>query len=83
MSFQQVFAVRAAGLELIPPLRLDGRKDIQSVKLAWSILNSDFKAHLQVLLLGIINDVTSAHTEDSLICLQLKEIFENLPQKSL
>ena len=35
-----VFPLRASGLWLIYSMMLDGRKDIQSVESAWSILNS-------------------------------------------
>ena len=34
-----VFPLRASGLRLIYSMTLDGRKDIQSVESAWSILN--------------------------------------------
>ena len=41
-----VFALRASVLGLITSMRLDGRKDIQSLKSAWSILYAELKAHV-------------------------------------
>ena len=38
------FRLRASGLELISSMRLDGRKGIQSVRSAWSILHSELIA---------------------------------------
>ena len=38
------FALRASRLELISLIRLDVWKDVKSVKSAWSILHSEFKA---------------------------------------
>ena len=38
--------MRASVLELISSVRLDGKKDIQSVKSAWSVLNAEFKARI-------------------------------------
>lgn len=40
------FSLRASRLELIPSVRLDRRKQIQSVKSDWSILQSEVKAHI-------------------------------------
>ena len=38
--------MRASVLELISSIRLDGKKDIQSVKSAWSVLSEEFKARI-------------------------------------
>ena len=46
------FLLRASGLGLKSSMRLDGRKDIQSVKSVWSILHSELKAHIVPLLEG-------------------------------
>ena len=38
------FVLKASGYELISSMSLDGRKNIKSVKPAWSISHSEFKA---------------------------------------
>ena len=38
-----VFALRASGLRLISSMRLDDKKNIQSVKSVWSVLHSELK----------------------------------------
>ena len=44
--------VRASGIGLISSMRLDGRKDIQSGKSAWSVLHSELKTRVLPLLEG-------------------------------
>ena len=53
----KIFTLRASGLGLISSMRLDGRKDIQSLKSAWSIF-----ATLYPLKRGIIKEVKRTHT---------------------
>lgn len=42
----QVFALKAFVLGLISLMRLDGRKDIQTVKWVRSVLHAELKAHI-------------------------------------
>ena len=58
-----VFVLRSAKLGPISCMRLDCRKDIQSVKWAWLVLHSELKAHILPLIQGIIRNVICAHTE--------------------
>ena len=41
----KLFALRASVLGLILSMRLGGKKDIQSEKLAWPVLHAELKAH--------------------------------------
>ena len=42
----QVFALGASGLGLISSTRFNDRKNIESVKSVWSVLQLEFKAHV-------------------------------------
>ena len=57
----EVFALRVSELGLISSMRLDGRKDIQSVKSAWSVLHAELKARVLPLYRGIAKDVKRTH----------------------
>ena len=50
-NWLSVFARRAAVLGLISSMRLDGKMDIQSVKLAWSVFLAELRVRIQNLLL--------------------------------
>ena len=58
MSFQlfhvdeRLFTLRVSGLELISSVRVGGRKEIQSVKSAWSVLIPELKTGVQPALKG-------------------------------
>ena len=41
-----IFVLKAFGLGLLSLLRLDGRRNIPSVKSSWSILHSELKVHI-------------------------------------
>ena len=43
-----VFVLRASEFENISSTRLDDRKDIKSVKSAWTVLHSELKAHILI-----------------------------------
>ena len=56
----------ASVLALIFSMRLDGGKDIHSVKSDWSVLHAEFKAH--ILLPSYVNikeHETKTHTENT------------------
>ena len=55
--------MRDSVLELISSMRLDSRKEIQSVKSAWSVLHAELKARVHPLNRGTINYVKRTHTE--------------------
>ena len=62
MKGLKVFAPRASVLGLISSMRLDDRKDIQSVKSDGSVLHKEFKACvLHLLLRGIVRDIKRMH----------------------
>ena len=44
------FALKTSGLKLISSIRLDGRKAIQFMKAAWSILHSELNTNVLPLL---------------------------------
>ena len=52
---------RASVLGLISSVRLDGKMDIQSVKLAWSVFLAELRVRIQPPLQGIIKDVKRTH----------------------
>ena len=60
---RQVFLLRASVLGLISSMRLDEREDIQSVKLARSVLHAELKSCVVNLNRGLIKDVKRTHME--------------------
>ena len=48
-ELKALVALWASGLGVISSMRLDVRKDVQSGKSTWSVLQSEVKAHLRVL----------------------------------
>lgn len=50
-----------ASLGLVSSMRLDGMKDIQSVKSTWLVLHAEFKACVLLLFKGIIKDAKQTH----------------------
>ena len=58
----QVFALRAPELGLISIMRLDGGKDIMSVKSTWSTLHPEFKACVPAHPRRITKEIKQTHT---------------------
>ena len=63
----QIFVLGASVLGMISSMRLDGKKDIRSVKSAWSVLHAELKSRVLLPLLGNnkgrkINIHTHTHT---------------------
>ena len=55
--------LRASGFEIISSKRLDDRKDMQSVKSAWTVLHSELKAHILTPLDRNNNRSKTTHTD--------------------
>ena len=58
----QVFALKAFELGLISTMRLDGRRDIMSVKSTWSTLHPELKACVPPCPRGITKEIKQIYT---------------------
>ena len=61
-----VFALRTSLLGVISAMRLDGRKDIEVVKSACSVLHAELKSCVLPLYGGVMKDVKQTHTHTSI-----------------